>query len=91
MLNENYNSEELVTKLVSLGDASSIQEKLNPVGPHSFDKPEDDVCIFYGRDRGEQDVGPTCYTKKLLLDSYYYAYVWENGCWNFYKGGKEIC
>lgn len=93
MLTENYNSEELATKLVSFGDASSIDKKLEPSGSsHSFDNPEDDVCIFYHRDRNEDwsDVAPEHYTLKQLVKDFYYSYVWYDGCWHYYKGGQEI-
>lgn len=91
MLTENYNSEELAAKLVSLGDASYIDEKLEPTSDyHKFGTPEPGVCMFYHRDRGE-DFHNTVYpTKKEMFNCYYYSYVWENGCWNFYKGGRKI-
>jgi hypothetical protein len=89
MLTDHYNSEELAAKLVSMGDASYISDNLEPKGPHSFDKPDFDVCCFYHRDRGEDwsDVSPTSYNKRELFNCFYYSYVWEDGCWNFYKGG----
>ena len=91
MLTKNYNTEELANKLVSLGDASFIDEKLEPTGEHSFDNPEDDVCVFYHRDRGEDwnRVRPTEYRAiKSMCDDYFYVYVWENGKWNAYKNGR---
>ena len=93
MLTKHYNSEELATKLVSLGDASYISDNLEPAGHHSFDKPDYDACCFYHRDRGErwEDVAPTPYdTKKEMFNGFYYSYIWENGCWNFYKGGRKV-
>jgi hypothetical protein len=93
MLTENYNSKELATQLVSLGDASYIAEHMDTALPHSFNKPQWDTCCFYHRDRGEKwvDVAPTVYkTRKELSSCYYYSYVWEDGCWHFYKGGEEI-
>ena len=93
MLTENYNSEEWARKLVNAGDASYIAEKFETDLPHSFDKPQHDTCCFYHRDRGEDwgDVAQTTYeTKKQLFNCYYYSYVWENGCWNAYEGGKLV-
>ena len=91
MLTENYNSEELAKNLVGQGDASCICERLEPkvAGNHSFDYREKDVCVFYGRDWGEDwdDVKPSCYTKHLLFNQFYYSYIWEDGHWNFYKDG----
>ena len=92
MLTEHYNSEELAKKLVSLGDASYISEKLEPTGPHSFEKPDFEVCCFYHRDRGERwtYVAPTPYAKKEMFSCFYYSYIWEDGCWKFYKGGRQV-
>ena len=93
MLTENYNSEELAAKLVSLGDASYIDRLLEPTSDfHKFGTPEPDVCMFYHRDRGEawEDVEPATFTSKKLFLHFYYAYVWKDGCWNFYKGGRKI-
>ena len=92
MLTENYNSKELAKKLVSFGDASYISDNLEPKGPHSFNKPDFDVCCFYHRDKGEPwiDVAPATYTARELFSCFYYSYVWEDGCWNFYKGGERV-
>lgn len=93
MLTNNYNSEELAKKLVSMGDASYISDFLEPEGPHSFDKPDFDVCCFYHRDRGESwpDVSPTNYfTIREICNQFYYTYIWEDGEWRFYKGGRKV-
>ncbi len=95
MLRENYNSLELVSKLISYGDASYISKKLDPTPgvAHTFMYPEKDVCVFYHRDRGDdwfscQDV---CYTKKELFDqpAFEYVYIFEDGQWNVYKRNGE--
>ena len=91
MLTENYNSEELAAKLVSMGDASCIDEKLDPSDKsHRFGRREEGVSVFYHRDRGDDwlDVAPTVYEKKYILNWFYYYYIWEDGHWNFYKDGN---
>lgn len=92
MLTENYETFFKASGLVSLGDASSISKRMVPSrdSGHSFDNPEDDVCIFYGRDRGEENVGPNCYNKKTLLNTYYYVYIFEDDCWKYYRNGRKI-
>jgi hypothetical protein len=93
MLTENYNSEELAAKLVSFGYASYIEKKLEPTSDfHKFGTPEPDVSMFYHRDRGEDWISnrPWVYTREQLFSNYYYSYVWKDGCWNFYKGGRKI-
>ena len=93
ILRENYNSLELAAKLISYGDASSIDKKLEPTGEHTFMKPEDGVCVFYHRDRGDdwfscQDV---CYTQKELFrqPNFEYVYIFEDDNWNVYKRNGE--
>lgn len=94
MLTNNYNSEEKARALVTLGDASSIHEKLEPTPgiAHTFDFPERDVSIFYHRDRGEPWIGvaPSYLTREEVLNNYHYAYIWEDGEWHTYAYGREI-
>lgn len=88
-----YNSETLANLLISGGDASSIGSKFESTNEnHSFDNPEKDVCVFYHRDRGEDWTAtrPTVYDKNRAFDTYYYLYIWENGCWTAYADGKKV-
>ena len=92
MLRNNYNNACLASELIDFGDASSIQERLHPNKKHTFDDPQDGVCIFYHRDRGEpwEDVAPIRgQTKAELLNEGYYSYVFEDGHWTAYVGGEE--
>ena len=58
MLLEHYNSEEKAKALVELGDVSVVKEKLAPaegtVRSFDYDKRQEGVSVFYGRDRGEE-------------------------------------
>ena len=48
---------------VMLGDASHWGSKVYPsTSEHSFQNAEDDVNVYYGRDRGEKDVGTRTFT-----------------------------
>jgi len=48
---------------VMLGDASNWGKTPYPsTSEHSFDNAEDDVSVYYGRDRGEDNVGPVTFT-----------------------------
>lgn len=96
ILRENYNSFELANKLISMGDASSIDKKLEPtIGvAHTFMVPEDDVCVFYHRDRGDDwhSCCPVCYSKRELFklpSAFEYIYIFEDGQWNVYKRNGE--
>lgn len=95
ILRENYNSLELAAKLISYGDASYIDKKLDPTPgvAHTFMMPEKDVCVFYHRDRGDDWLScqSVCYTKKELFDqpAFEYVYIFEDGQWNVYKRNGE--
>ena len=91
MLTQNYNSEELAAKLVSLGDASYIDRLIEPTSDfHKFGTPEPNVSMFYHRDRGEEFHNTIFVTQSELSSCYSYAYVWKDGQWNFYRGGKKV-
>lgn len=94
MLRENYNSLELAAKLISYGDASYIDKKLEPTSEHTFMKPEEGVCVFYHRDRGDDwnSCASVCYTKSDLfrMFSFEYVYVFEDGQWNACKNGERV-
>lgn len=94
LLRTNYGTLELAAKLISFGDASSIYEKLEPTTEtHSFDEPEDDVCIFYHRDRNEDwNHCKPCQLSAIetfKMPSFLFVYVFEDGTWNCYKNGKR--
>jgi hypothetical protein len=96
ILRNNYNSFELANKLISMGDASSINKKLMPTlgVTHTFMSPEEDVCVFYHRDRDDDWLScqPACYTKQELFKqpSFEFVHIFEDGTWNSYNmnGGK---
>lgn len=89
ILVEHYNTPEKVSELISLGDLSSLREKLAPAEgtEHSFDNPQKDVCIFYGRDRGEEGIEAKKYkSRKALYEAARdcwaeYIYVFDKGVW----------
>ena len=58
ILQEHYQDEAKVRELIALGDLSILAPHTTPEGSHSFDKPEDGVCVAYKRDRGESGVDP---------------------------------
>ena len=92
MLDTWYNSPERAEALVNLGDASFIAKRLCPSkdSNHHFDHPEEDVCIFYHRDRGEELYVSFYPTKEDILTAQYYVYIFEDGRWKAYQGGVEV-
>jgi hypothetical protein len=53
VLHHYYQDREKVERLIALGDISSLSEKVEPTGPHSFNSPERGVVVAYHRDRGK--------------------------------------
>jgi len=51
LLLNHYNQHDAVKKLMSLGDLSSLGERLGE--RTDFDRPDNGQCVAYGRDRGE--------------------------------------
>jgi hypothetical protein len=89
---DNYNTEEKALALVALGDASSVGEKLEPTQDyHSFDLPEEGVCVFYHRDRDEdwEFCKPRIFqTKEKIFEIEYYVYIFEDSKWTCYEDGR---
>ena len=88
MLLENYNTADRVEQLLSLGNISSLREKIEPApeSKHCFETPDDDVTIFYGRDRGEKGQEAFTCTEKELKDPtswIEYIYVFDGGKWYY--------
>ena len=92
MLDTWYISQERAEDLVNFGDASFIAKRLVPSlgSDHSFDNPEEDVCIFYHRDRGEDFHSSFYSNKDGVLKSQYYVYIFEDNMWRAYQGGVEV-
>ena len=103
MLLNHYTDVDWIHMLMDLGDLSSLSEKLYSTDFHTFDEPEEGVCISYGRDRG--DTGSDSRTFEDLGEYEHfgsgvdYQYLFEDGKWMYrctYKGGwsdltPEIC
>ena len=98
MLLEHYSSEEKAKALVELGDVSDVKEKLAPAEGtiHSFDydKRQEGVSVFYGRDRGEdwEFVKPITIQNTVFDEHQYYNYLYdvEEGRWLVSKNGKDF-
>lgn len=76
-----YQDVEKVKELVNLGDMSSLRSEIIPTGNHSYDNPQDNVTIFYGRDRGEDNTKPNHFkdVKEFLREGDFqgYDYVYK--------------
>lgn len=89
ILYNHYNNPERVKKLISLGNLSSLNAFIEPDDrvevKHSFGTPQTDTCVFYGRDRHEENTEAKVFdtlSKALNQDCWQeYAYVYENNEW----------
>ena len=90
MLRDWYGTQERAEALINFGDASFIAKRLVPSqgSNHHFEHPEEDVCIFYHRDRGE-DFSSALYGRAGVLRSQFYVYIFEDNTWHVYIHGKE--
>lgn len=95
MLKQFYNTPELAKELVSVGDLSSLNQRINPIDIHSFDYPEEGTCVYYGRDRGEANTETKVFESfdnyKVRYDKqqYNYLYVEADEQWYVvYKDGS---
>ncbi len=93
-----YKSEEKARKLIKNGDLSSLAENINPNENfnHDFERPQDYVCVYYHRDRGEpwEQVKPRTYSdvikwvKEIKKGWQEYIYLFKNGNWFFTRTNK---
>lgn len=81
MLQEHYQEARKIAQLVELGDQSFLDKEIFPTdSSHSFNTPQEGVTVFYGRDRGESDVGAMDFdTVQEFVDFYE-----GSGCEYFY-------
>ena len=84
MLVRHYQQARKIAQLVELGSLSSLNENVFPVGTdHSFEKPQEGVNVYYGRDRGETGVETREYDDipSWIDDMEEYAYLWNGTEW----------
>ena len=79
-LETHYQAAYKIGQLVELGDASTLGAQVRGDSTHSFDTPNDDVTVFYARDRGETRVD----TKEFETVGDFVEYFAGSGCEYFY-------
>ncbi len=95
-----YTDEKIVRELIKNGDLSSLHENIEPDknSEHSFDNPQENVCIYYHRDRGEEWTHTSYRTysnikewKKVVKEGWQeYLYLFINGKWYFSSTYNKI-
>lgn len=84
ILLDHYATDDRARALVALGDASSLGPALETNGPHSYEKPQEGVTVFYGRDRGEKDVSARTHAANEWPDSgAEYHYLFDGKTWKY--------
>ncbi len=85
-----YDNDNAVAGLLTLGDMSVLGSTIGK--KHSFeDRGKDDICTFYGRDRGETGTEPRTFSgvQELLdkADNYSaeYVYLFREGGWGMWE------
>jgi len=83
MLVRYYQEARKIAQLVELGSISALRPALFGTATHSFDTPDEDVTIFYGRDRGESGQETRVYEDipSWIDDMEEYAYLWNGQEW----------
>ena len=94
-----YTSSVKVNKLISMGDLSILAKDIDPdpTAVHNFQNNQDDVCVFYKRDRNEEGVDfKTFQDEQDYLTNfdmgvdYYYLFKDNKWYYAYDQGFKEL-
>jgi hypothetical protein len=81
-----------VRELLRLGDLSCLGERISPQPgeKHTFDDAQDDVCVFYARDRHEPKDTVSARPYDEIPRGYAYVYAWDTatGRWLWASRGE---
>ena len=95
MLLNHYTTSDIVNELLNLGNLSNLDKNVNPTESHTFDKPQDGVCVAYGRERGEKDQEAIVFEdlgefEDSASNSWAdYQYLFEDGKWSYRNVNKK--
>ena len=92
---KHYSDIEKVKELLGFGDMSFLAPKVTPDGIHNFDTYEQDVTVFYGRDRAETGVDSVTTSMDEYLSVKYsscidYQYIFSDGHWLVYDNNDKL-
>ena len=80
-----YSTQEKVDALMAHGDMTSIDVSPECPPGHSYERPKDGFCTYYGRDRGEEGtVKPERDTQEeayATVGGQAYDYAWDGQAW----------
>jgi len=93
-----FNTEEKVKELLSMGNVSIMGDKIGVKTEFiGFDSQENSQCLFYARDRGDDETEAIIHEIGDMDYHYSFTYLFKNGAWyvrikkNFVLLTKEIC
>jgi hypothetical protein len=112
ILHKHYSQSPKVNNLIALGDLSSLRAEIGvqhafsqmdlcEADREAFEKQHGSSCTFYGRDRGEKDVGfkvfPTLKAAEehYTWSDYFYCFKYskaddyQSGEWHYKKAGER--
>lgn len=89
-----YTDIKTVEEMISYGDISSLAATICPSGSHNFENPQKDVCVYYGRDRGETGTLPEKFDDIEMLRlggrKEEYNYLFKDGKWHWLRGKEYV-
>ena len=89
LLLKHYTDSERINGLMSLGSLSILAENLYSTDIHTFNNPQEGVCVAFGRDRGEKNADSKSFTNISEFEKYVnrttadYQYLFNNGKWQY--------
>lgn len=86
-----YQDANKVKNLIDLGFISQLQERVSPMGPHSYKCPEEGTTVAYHRDRSEALEICTAKTAEEVAEQIGhggYVYVFRDGKW--FVNGSDL-
>ena len=86
ILTESYNTQEKVEALISLGNLSSLHKSIDCPEGHSFSNPIKGYCVFYGRDRQEENQEYKIFKSIKEVHRQEYNYFFIDGKWSVEEG-----
>ena len=92
ILLNHYNTPRKIDKLLDLGALSMLGERLGKKHDFESHDVESDICLAYGRDRGDEGLEAKPYhnVEDFLKDGLRYNYVFKRGKWYVNGGGHHF-
>jgi hypothetical protein len=93
ILRDHYSDPAKLTELIQHGDISSLDREIG--NKHDFEDPPKGQTTFYGRDRGQNDSGPTSRDTLRRIMNYAnqcgceYFYLFAEGHWQYAARGPQ--